>query len=292
MKRAKWIVVCLLASACSGNGHAAPKATPTTTPLEAVNSQLLIGAATAISGVTAEIDRFDAGLSGCGPPTYRCQLGIAKASAAASVLVKRLNSNETLDDPSKTIPVGLSAELDTTRLDADTMRASAASISDRSPARQIRAAVSQIDALTADVDQWRSGGSAATALATLHIQPPPAPQAKLAVKLYVRPLIRIKLGTDGFPNFATTGKHCKGANGLDDIKVGGDVTIYDAAGRRVIGTGYIVKSLAANGVCQMVAAVHGLPPEHFYQVEIGRHGKLAFTEKVLLTEASSTEFGG
>lgn len=83
---------------------------------------------------------------------------------------------------------------------------------------------------------------------------------------------------------------CEGTGGYDDITLGTQVTVYDAT-NKVIGTSSLILSTfsPSDASCVFEVAVDNVPPgSDFYQVEIGRRGRLQLTA----VEAQSGGFHG
>ncbi|GAB1508739.1 hypothetical protein JCM33774_07800 [Actinophytocola sp. KF-1] len=68
---------------------------------------------------------------------------------------------------------------------------------------------------------------------------------------------------------------CEGSGDYDDVRAGTPVTVHSMGGD-VLATGALGSPVWAEPVCEFRITVAGVPGGHdFYQVEIGRHGKIA-----------------
>jgi hypothetical protein len=70
-----------------------------------------------------------------------------------------------------------------------------------------------------------------------------------------------------------TDTECTGRNGYDDIRIGTQVTVTDAAGT-IIGTGHLGAGTYDEPYCRWTFAVAGLPTSQFYAVEVSHRGRI------------------
>ncbi len=250
----------------------------------------LIGAyASTVGQVSGAITRAATPIASCVKPSYGCQINIATAGAAAGYLATHLAADQKRATPTLLTPASISTTVTKTIADATSLRKDAADISAHSKRSQVLKVVAEVDALATDVAEWEPTGDAGQVVAANKIFFAPPLAAKLAPKLHVRPLIYIRPDSY-FTNFTRSGTHCKGAGYFSGIKVGTAVTIY-SNGQKVAGLGYIVRSFIDGDRCGLVADVRGLPLARFYEVQIASRGKLAFSRRDLVTEATYTRFG-
>lgn len=275
------VLLTALAAACSGGSSK-----PSSVPLD----RTLIGDyAATVGAVSDHLHAYAAALNPCTSGTYDCIFQIISSGAAASFLVSHLAEADATPDPSSNVPASLTALIATTTTDATVVMKQAASMS-----RFSRVAIGgfrdQLTALLTDIDAWQPTGAAGQIMSADQIQVPLAPPANLHVQFNVRPLLYIKQDAD-FATFTRSGSQCQGTGLFSDLKRGASVTVYDAAGQKVIGIGYVDRSFITGDKCALVADVKNLPPEPFYQVRFTNRNKVAFSARELLTQTADVTIG-
>lgn len=119
------------------------------------------------------------------------------------------------------------------------------------------------------------------------VAPSPTPTT-----LTVHPLLVIKKGSAEFPNFkVTSGDHCRGIDGYDDLRKGASVTLYDRTGRAVVGTGFVDRTAGISNECVLRATVRDLEPAKFYLVQFANRNKIPMSVGDLKSARSVVTIG-
>jgi hypothetical protein len=174
----RWLLgpmaITLLLAACSSSHPAAKPPAPAAAPGPVVNAPALRAYAETIESVYARVDTVNDELRGCLTSSAPCTRDAAASATVAVYLLRHLMLDDGFRESGSTNTVlapGISPLLVATEHDARvvkrTVHALAAHPAELSTLR------AQIKKLAADVDAWRPGGSAALAVASVHVSVPP-----------------------------------------------------------------------------------------------------------------------